>query len=184
MYRVQLTPTDRTSLQTLRHDRTLVPLERDRIEMLLLSDVGWSPPRIAAHLGACAKTVRLVVTGFASGGLAGIRRKRPGPPPDTERRTQITDALRALVAQERTWTAAQLSEALTEQGIQLSPRQVRKYLRDIAGWRRTAHSLKHRQDPTRAERARAQLAKLEKRGLATSSPSGISTNVASVRANR
>src|SRR3954454_17626745 len=178
MYRVHLTPADRAALQRLRHDKTLAPLERDRVEMLLLSAMGWSPPRIAVHLGACAKTVRLVVTGFGTTGLAGIRRKRPGPPPDTARRTQITDALRALVTQERTWTAAQLAAALAEQGVALSTRQTRKYLRDIAGWRRTAHTLTHRQDPTRAARAREQLAKLEKRGPVTNSRSGISTSAA------
>jgi putative transposase len=184
MYRVHLTPSDRAALQTLRHDKTLAPVERDRVEMLLLSDLGWSPPRIAAHLGACAKTVRLVVRGFGSTGLAGIRHKRPGPPPDTARRAQVTEALRALVAQERTWTAAQLAEALAEQDIALSTRQTRKYLRDIAGWRRTAHTLKHRQDPQRADRAREQLARLEKRGPVTSSRSGISMNAALVPASR
>jgi putative transposase len=184
MYRVHLTPSERAALQTLRHDKTLVPLERDRVEMLLLSELGWSPPRIAAHLGACAKTVRLVVRGFSATGLASLRRKRPGPPPETARRAQITEALRGLVAQERPWTAAQLAAALGEQGSQLSPRQTRKYLRSIAGWRRTAHTLKHRQDQQRADRAREQLTKLEKRGPAICSPSGISMNAASAPASR
>lgn len=168
MYTVSFSQTDRQAVQALRHDNTLTPAERDRVEMLLLSDLGWSPPRIAAHLGACAKTVRLVVTGFAQTGVAGIRRKRPGPPPDTTRRAQITAALTGLLEQERTWTAAQLAAALGEQGLPLSTRQTRKYLGAIAGWRRTVHSLKHRQDRDRAARARQHLARLEKRGRAAS----------------
>jgi putative transposase len=168
MYTVDFTEADRAAVQALRHDPTLAPAERDRVEMLLLSDAGWSPPRIATHLGACAKTVRLVVTGFAETGVAGIRRKRPGPPPDTAKRERITAALTALLAQERTWTAAQLAAALSEQGVSLSPRQTRKYLRPLAGWRRTVHSLKHRQNPARATRARRQLAGLEQRGRAAS----------------
>jgi transposase len=168
MYTVQFTEADRAAVQALRHDPTLSPAERDRVEMLLLSAAGWSPPRIAAYLGACAKTVRLVVTRFAGTGVAGIRRKRPGPPPDAAKRERITAALTALLAQERTWTAAQLAAALGEQGIALSTRQTRKYLRPIAGWRRTVHSLKHRQDPERAARARRQLAGLEQRGRAAS----------------
>ena len=164
MYSVDFTDADRVAVQALRHDPTLRPAERDRVEMLLLSDAGWTPPRIAAHVGACAKTVRLVITGFAETGVAGIRRKRPGPPPDTAKRERITVALTALLAQERTWTAAQLATALSEQGLPLSPRQTRKYLRPLAGWRRTVHSLKHRQDPSRATHARRQLAGLEQRG--------------------
>jgi transposase len=166
MYTVHLTDADRAAVQALRHDQTLAPAERDRVEMLLLSDAGWSPPRIAAHVGSCAKTVRLVVTGFAQTGAAGIRRTRPGPPPDTAKRERITAALTALLAQERTWTAAQLAAALGGQGMPLSTRQTRKYLRPLAGWRRTVHSLRHRQDATRVARARRQLAGLEQRGRA------------------
>ena len=166
MYTVHLPDAERVAVQALRHDRRLSPAERDRVEMLLLSDAGWSPPRIAAHLGACAKTVRLVVTRFAETGVAGIRRKPPGPPPDTAKRERISAALTALLDQERTWTAAQLAAALGEQGLPLSTRQTRKYLRPLAGWRRTVHSLKHRQDPARVDRARRQLAGLEQRGRA------------------
>jgi putative transposase len=166
MYTVAFTDTDRATVQALRHDPTLSPAERDRIEMLLLSDADWSPPRIAAHLGVCAKTVRLVVTGFAETGVAGIRRKRPGPQPDTANRERISTALTALLGEERTWTAAQLAAALGEQGLPLSPRQTRKYLRPLAGWRRTVHSLRHRQNPARVARARRQLAGLEQRGRA------------------
>jgi transposase len=168
MYAVYFTEADRAAVQALRHEKTLSPAERDRVEMLLLSDAGWSPPRIAAHLGACAKTVRLVVTRFAETGVDGIRRKRPGPPPDAAKRQRITAALTTLLDQERTWTAAQLAAALGEQGLALSPRQTRKYLGAIAGWRRTVHSLTHRQDPERAARARRQLAGLEQRGRAAS----------------
>ncbi|HEY7295331.1 MAG TPA: helix-turn-helix domain-containing protein [Dehalococcoidia bacterium] len=164
MYTVHFTEADHTAVQALSQDKRLSPAERDRVEMLLLSDAGWSPPRIATHLGACAKTVRLVVTRFAETGVAGIRRKRPGPPPDTAKRERITAVLTALLAQERTWTAAQLAAALSEQGLALSPRQRRKYLRPLAGWRRTVHSLQHRQDPARATHARRQLAGLEQRG--------------------
>jgi len=168
MYTVTFSQTDRQAVQALRHDKTLTPAERDRVEMLLLSDAGWSPPRIAAHLGVCAKTVRLVVTGFGQTGLAGIRRKRPGPAPDHTRQEQLTQALTALLEQERTWTAAQLAAALGEQGLPLSTRQTRKYLGRIAAWRRTVHSLHHRQEPDRVARARRHLAGLEKRGRAAS----------------
>src|SRR5688500_14442397 len=122
MIRVMLPPDDRGAVQALRRDPTLSPAERDRVEMVLLSAAGRSPPATAAHLGCHAKTVR---------------RGRPGPPPDTARRERVTAALDALLGRDRTWTAAQLAAALGEQGIHLSTRQTRRYLRATgARWRR------------------------------------------------
>ena len=78
-------------------------------------------------------------------------------------RRQVTAALDRLLQQERPWTAAQLAEALRSEGISLSARQTRKYLKLLgARWRRTASTLKHRQDPARAERAGRVLAGLKK----------------------
>src|SRR5690242_3817863 len=128
MIRLEVTEDERAAVQALRRDRDLEPAERDRVEMVLLSDAGWSPPRIAAHLGCCAATVRTVLKRFAASGSAGLRRGRPGPPKDEARRAQVTAALERLLEQDRTWTAAQLAEALREQGIALSTRQTRKYL--------------------------------------------------------
>ena len=52
MLRTSLTDAQRSELQTLR--RTDLPaVTRDRLEMVLLSAAGWSPPRIAAHLDRC-----------------------------------------------------------------------------------------------------------------------------------
>jgi transposase len=163
MLRLTLTPTDRDAVQALRRDPSLRPAERDRVEMVLLSAAGWSPPAIAGHLGYHAVTVRKVLRAFAACGLPSLRHKRPGPAPDLTRRTQVEMALRALLAQERTWTAGQLATALHEQGILLSPRQTRKYLRRLAAWRRTVRSLRHKQDPERVAQAKTALAELKKR---------------------
>ena len=51
MLRLTLSDAERAAVQALRRDRTLSPAERDRVEMILLSEAGWSLPRIAAHLG-------------------------------------------------------------------------------------------------------------------------------------
>jgi transposase len=170
MIRANLTTDTRNSVQALRHDSTLSPAERDRVEMILLSDAGWSPPRIAEHLKYHAKTVRLVLRRFHAQGLASLRYHRPGPPPDIARREQVTSALGGLLDQDRTWTAGQLAEALSGIGIHLSTRQTLKYLgRMKARWRRTARTLRHKQDPARVERARTQLAGLKKRPNAAAS---------------
>jgi putative transposase len=163
MIRLELTDAQRAALQAARRDATFTPAERDRVEMVLLSATGWSPPAIAQHLGYCAATVRTVLKQFPTMGVAGLHRQRPGPAPDVARRTQVTTALVQLLGHERTWTAAQLATALKEQGIVLSTRQTRKYLKRMdARWRRTTHSLRHKQDPARVKRAERVLANLGK----------------------
>jgi putative transposase len=183
MIRLTLTDPEHAAVQALRRDPTLRPAERDRVEMVLLAATGWSPPRIATHLRCHAKTVRLVLVRFREEGPPSLRRRRPGPPPDVARRAQVEAALDRLLDQDRTWTAAQLAAALAEDGIQLSPRQTRKYLGRIAAWRRTVHTLRHKQDPAKVERATAVLCSLKKRPPPAASGSSISTNAVSPPAN-
>jgi transposase len=184
MLHITLTDHDRAALQRLRRDPILAPLERDHVEMVLLAASGWSAPRIATHLGRCAATVRTLLKRFPQEGLPSLRCRRPGPPPDAARRTQVTTALEQLLDQPRTWTARQLSAALADQEIALSPRQTRKYLRDSAAWRRTVRTLAHRQDPVRVARATPQLAVLNRRRRRASSRSVTSMSAASAPASR
>ena len=180
MIRVTLTEADRAALRAARRDPTLHPAERDRVEMVLLSAAGWPAPAIAHHLGYCAATVRTVLKQWAARGPASLRRQRSGPPPDLARRQRVTAALDRLLARERTWTAAQLAAALQEEGIRLSTRQTRKYLKRLgANWRRTTRTLQHKQAPAQVERAKRTLAHLEKRGPRAGSSSPISTSAAS-----
>src|SRR3712207_2663784 len=119
MIRLTLTSDDRAAVQALRRDPSLSPVERDRVEMVCLSGAGWSPPRIAAHLSYNPATVRQLLKRFRERGIAGLRRRSPGPAPDTARREQIEAALGALLDRDRTWTAAQLAAALGEAEIGL-----------------------------------------------------------------
>lgn len=169
----------------MRRDAGLLPAERDRVEMVLLSDAGWAVPRIAGHLGYCRATVRTVLKGFAASGAAGLRRGRPGPPKDAARAATVTAALDRLLAQDRTWTAAQLAEALAGEGIALSARQTRRYLKLMgARWRRTVASLAHKQDAAKVERAEVTLASLKKRPLRAALRSATSTSAALLPASR
>jgi len=185
MIRLKLTEDARAAVQARRRDRNLAPAERDRVEMVLLSDAGWSPPRIGQHLGCCAATVRTALQRFRASGTAGLRRGRPGPPKDEARRTQVTAALDRLLDQDRTWTAAQLAAALGEEGIALSTRQTRKYLVGMgARWRRVQRTLRHQQDPAAVERAERVLASLKKKRPPAGSSSASSTSAGSAPANR
>ena len=163
MLHITLTATQRDAVEALRRDPSLSPAERDRVEMVLLSAAGWSVPQIAAHFHCCQATVRRLVHRFTPADLACLHRQHPGPTPDLGRRAQVTQALTRLLAQDRTWTAAQLAETLEDEGIALSARQVRRYLRGMrAGWWRTGRTLHHQQDPARVAQAKADLAALKK----------------------
>jgi len=184
MLRLRLRTEERPAVQALRRDPTLTPAERDRVEMVCLADAGWGVPAIAAHLGYNPVTVRRLLKRFPETGVAGLRRKPPGPLPDIARRARVEAALDRLLDRDRTWTAAQLAEALPEFGIRLSARQTRKYLGRIAAWRRTARTLRHKQDPRKVERAKGVLASLKKRPPRAASGSSTSTSAASPPASR
>jgi transposase len=163
MLRITLTAEERQALEGLRHDASLSGAERDRVEMLLLSASGWTVPEIASHFHSCRATVRRLIHRFSPQDLATLRRQSPGPSPDLARRQYVTRTLECLLAQERTWTAAQLAQALPESGINMSTRQVRRYLHDVgASWRRTKRSLRHKQDLERVAQAKEELAGLKR----------------------
>src|SRR5438270_8204997 len=129
MIRVSLTDTTRAELHALR--RAALPAKvRDRVEMVLLSDAGWSAPRIASHLGYCGHTARGILRDFLGRGTPALYPPRKtGPAPDAAKRGRVTGRLRQLLGEDRTWTAGQLAGALHPHGIRLGPRQVRRYLR-------------------------------------------------------
>jgi transposase len=153
MIRITLDDATRDELRALRR-ADLTPKVRDRIEMVTLSDAGWSPPRIAAHLGCHPQTARDLLRAFLARGSAALYPFPSGPAPDLRRRDRVAGALTELLGEDRTWTSRQLSEALAGRGIAIGPRQTRRYLKRLkAGYRRTSSTLKHKQDPAKAERA-------------------------------
>jgi transposase len=164
MLRTTLSDTARDELQRLRRQPRLAALARDRAEMVLLSAAGWSPPRIARHLRYCPQTVRSVLQDYRDRGTAALSPRRTGPAPDAARRQQVTELLRELLAQGRTWTAPQLAAALADRDVRLGARQVRRYLHLLgAGYHRTVATLDHKQDPAKVARARGVLDGLEKK---------------------
>ena len=162
MLRTSLTDSQRSELQALR--RTDLPaVARDRLEMVLMSAAGWSPPRIAAHLGRHPHTVRAALKGFAARGTAAFYPDQPGPDPDHDRRADVTGRLAALLGQDRSWTAAQLADALGPE-VGIGHRQTRRYLGLLkSGYRRTAQTVGHKQDPPKVERAKHVLDSLKKK---------------------
>ena len=110
MIYIRLDETTRDELQNLRR-RDLPSKARDRLEMVSLSDAGWKPARISAHLGHGYRTVLKVLHDFDRRGTEALFARRRGPAPDTARRDRITGLLRDLVGQNRTWTATAMLAA-------------------------------------------------------------------------
>lgn len=160
---LQVTEAERRRLREVARSADAGWVERERVEMVLLAAEGWSAPRIGAHLGWSAATVRRVLRAYIQSGPEALFPALPGRKPDTQRRRHIEAALQALLALPRAWTAAQLSRALEAHGVHLGPRQVRRYLGSMgAGWRRTQLSLGHKQDSAAVVAARRALFRLKK----------------------
>ncbi len=162
MLHTTLTEAQRAELHALR--RTDLPaVSRDRLETVLLSAAGWSPPRIGRHLGRHPHTVRAALKGFAARGTQALYPDKPGPEPDHARRAAVTGKLAELLGQDRTWTSRQLAEALGPD-LGIGHRQARRYLALLkAGYRRTAQTVGHKQDPRKVERAGRVLEGLKKK---------------------
>ena len=62
-------------------------------------------------------------------GAEALHPRRTGPAPDAARRERVAEELRRSLAEGRTWTSRQLSEALAGRGIVLGPREVRRHLK-------------------------------------------------------
>jgi transposase len=153
MIRIQLDDTTRDDLRDMRRQQ-LPARARDRLEMVLLADAGWPAAHIADHLGYHYRTALNLLNDFQVRGRDALFPRRRGPAPDAARRQQVAGQLRELLEQDRTWTSAQLAEALQARDITLSARQIRRHLRGLrSGYRRTSPTVGHKQDPAKAARA-------------------------------
>ena len=177
MYRVHLRNEEREELQRRTHAPDVRPRTRDRLEMVRLSDAGWSVPRIAQFFAMCEKSVRRWITTFLADGFDAVADQPPAG-----RSSRLTEAIRERVRTElekgdRTWTAAQLADWIEEQmGVRVSVGHLRTFLRR---WRltykRTTRSVKHKQKPAEVAAKEKELEALEKRGSRTCSISTIAT---------
>jgi putative transposase len=162
MLRTHLSDSQRSELQSLRQT-DLPAVARTRLEMVFLSDAGWSAPKIARHVGHHPHTVRSALKGFRDRGPAAVHPDPPGPEPDHARRAVVTTKLTELLGQERTWTSQQLADALAPD-VRIGRRQTRRYLALLkAGYRRTAQTVGHKQDPAKVARAELVLSNLKKK---------------------
>jgi transposase len=167
MYRITLTDEQRRELRERTRQRGLAPSTRDRLEMVRLSDAGWSVPRIARHLGQHEQTVRAWIKAFLAGEFAALPNKPRGGK-KSALTAPMLESVRAEVARgTRTWTAAQLAEWVAEHhGVRLSADRLRIHLRRAKiSWQRTSRTLRHKQDPAEVAERQAVLDDLAKKGM-------------------
>jgi putative transposase len=166
MYRIALSDEQHDELRQRTRQRGLAPSTRERLEMVRLSDAGWSGPRIARHLGQHEQTVRAWIKAFLAGGFDALPHKPRGG-----KQSALTAAMLESVRTEvarggRTWTAAQLADwVAAHHGVRLSADRLRRHLRRARiSWQRTSRTLRHKQDPDEVAARQAMLDDLEKRG--------------------
>ena len=166
MYRVTLTEDQRHELRQRTSQAGIAPSLRDRLEMVRLSDAGWSVPTIARHLGQHEQTVRAWIKAFLKGGFDALPNKpRGGDTPDVT--PAMLEAARAEVAKgTRIWSASQVADWIDEHhGVRISPGRMRVHLKRVKlSYQRTSRSLHHKQKPEEVAERKDQLEQLEKRG--------------------
>ncbi len=166
MYRITLTDDQRQELRQRTRQAGIAPSLRDRLEMVRLSDAGWSVPTIARHLGQHEQTVRAWIKAFLTGGFAALPNKPRGG--DTSDVTPaMLEAARAEVAKgTRIWSASEVADWIAQHhGVRISPGRMRVHLkRAKLSYQRTSRSLHHKQKPEDVAERKRQLDELEKRG--------------------
>ncbi len=165
LYQARLDEADR--LELIRRTRLpdIAPRTRDRLEMVRLSDAGWSVPRIAKHLGAHSQTVRHWIKAYLVGGFDALS-DRPHTGMPSAITPEIREAVKALLMKGgRTWTAQQVADFVTEEyGLTRSAKQWRRVLvRMDQSYKRTGRSLHHKQKPEAVEAAKEEMAALQER---------------------
>lgn len=171
MIKIRLNPIQREELRRRTHEKGMAPQTRDRLEMIRLSDAGWSIPQIARHLGCHEQTVRKYVKAFLADGFDALPdRPRPGRP--SKVKPEHLDAMeRMLDESTRTWTTPQLVGWLRQEyGVSICPDHLSRLLHKRRfRWKRTKNSLKHKQsNPALQAAKKAELEELKKSGSARS----------------
>ncbi len=164
MYRVTLTAEQAAELIRRRRDPKTKPRRRDRLEMVRLSDKGWSIPQIARHFDLTESRVRHWIKQFLVQGFDGLA-DRKGVGPKRRLTKEILEQLRQVVGQDgRTWTTIQVNEWLLQQhGFTMN----RRYLSEVLGrnglsYKRTTRTLRHKQKPEQVAERKADLETLKR----------------------
>ncbi len=147
MYRVHLTDQQKEELQRRTRHKNLVPKLRDRLEMIRLSDAGWSVPRIAKHFQLTESRARHWIKAFLQDGFDALSgKKHPGPPPKLT--PEVMEQLKEKVSTgQRTWSSGQVAAWLaSEMGISVTASHLCRVMSQSGlSYKRTTRTLSHKQ---------------------------------------
>jgi len=167
LYHIRLSEEQRSELRRCASHRETAPRTRDRLEMVRLSDAGWSVPRIARHLQISEEQVRYWVKRFLAGGFD-LLPDQPHLGQESALTPQILAAVKEQLRQsEQIWTAQQIADWITaEHGVRRSAHHLRRMLRRTRiSYKRTRRHLKHKQKPEEVIAKKEELAAFEKGGI-------------------
>jgi putative transposase len=164
MYRINLTEEQHHALKQQTRQHEIAGSMRDRLEMVRLSDAGWSVPRIARHLDWHEQTVRTWIKAFLEGGWNALENKPRGGKSSALTPELVAAAREEIAKGQRVWSSGQIADWLAAQyQVRLSERRVREHLRRGGlSWQRTSRSLQHKQKPAAVEATAATLEMLQK----------------------
>lgn len=162
--RTPLTENERQLLLAAKNAPETHPRERERVEMVLLADAGWTNLQIARHLGRGESAVQTHVRAWMVEGLAGMAMGfSPGRTPriTEEYKTKLAEKL----GSDRLYSARQLAEELaSETGISIGVDHMRTVIKAQGGrYKRTKKSVSHARKPEVFEAKREALDVLKKR---------------------
>jgi transposase len=180
MYEVHLDDAARLELRRRARQHSIAPRLRQRLEMVRLADMGWSVPRIAAHLQVHHQTARYWIKAYLGAGFdALVDRAHTGKPSAIT--APILTAVRQMLEKgERTWTAAQVADWVArEYGIRRSNAHWRRLLQGLGqSYKRTKSRLRHKQKPEEVAAKKAEMAALQQKGALNCSTYAISMSSA------
>ncbi len=161
--RIQLTDKEDGQLREVEQDPHLKPKVRLRAQVLRLSHRGSSMRAIASYTGRSPQSVARDLDRWSGRGLEGLADGAPpGNPP------RITGEARSYMegrlAEERTWNATQLAEALEgDLSLAVAPEAVRQHLLSMGySWKRTRYAPAKEPDAEGEREAREELEELKK----------------------
>lgn len=136
---------------------------RLRVGVLRLSNQGWRVPKLAAYLGRGEESIRRDLKRWQQQGLAGLGDgTAPGQAPLVT--DEIRDHLVECLAEERSWTAAQLAaEVALGFGVEVTAEAIRQHLKRLGYvWKRTRYVPCKTVDPELEQQHRAGLDTLKR----------------------
>ena len=178
---VRLTEEEDVRLREIEQDPYLGSKVRLRAQVLRLSHRGSNMTEIAAYTGRSPQSVGRDLDRWEERGFEGLAdATAPGNPP------RVTEEARGFLgeklAEERTWNAAQLAEAIGERfGIAVTPEAVRQHLLAMGyRWKRTRYVPSREPDPEQEREAREELEGLKGGPKGASTTSSTWTRAASL----